>query len=100
MRAKKPDKAVALTKQEVPESNEAISIRTPIDDLFGYIEHFSPVRESMMPFDIKRREDFKRHIDLLEKSGFIDIRTSMFSNERTFIFKRRSRVFVPETKEI
>jgi hypothetical protein len=64
-------------------------IRTPIDDIFCYIEDHSPIKESMIPHSIRKFKEFEEYVNLLESKGLIEIQFHLFEKERTFIFKTR-----------
>ena len=69
-----------------------IKIKTAIDHLFNFITENSPVKESKIPKHIKRSDHFEKHIKLLENSGMIEVKQSLFSVERVFVFKTNQRL--------
>ncbi|MFH1229293.1 MAG: hypothetical protein V1678_02615 [Candidatus Aenigmatarchaeota archaeon] len=68
-----------------------IKIRTSIDQLFDFIEEYSPVKESKIPKQLKNLQTFDKHIKVLENSGMIDVKMPLLSSERIFVFKTSNR---------
>jgi hypothetical protein len=68
-----------------------IKVKTPIDQLFEFIEMNSPVKESKIPKSLKKLETFDRYIELLETKCMIEVQSRLFSSDRTFVFKTSQR---------
>ncbi|MFH1229292.1 MAG: hypothetical protein V1678_02610 [Candidatus Aenigmatarchaeota archaeon] len=68
-----------------------IKVKTPIDQLFNFIEDHSPVRESKIPKQLKSLQAFDNHIRVLESNGMIEVKSPLFSSNRIFVFKSRER---------